>query len=59
MRSVFSLPTNPISAVPTYYLIGPDGNLVTSSTQWSDVYKKLVASPAGSQQRWLAEPDKQ
>ena len=33
-----------ISSVPTYYLIGPDGKLVTSSNQWKDVKKKLLAS---------------
>ena len=33
-----------ISSVPTYYLVGPDGKLVTSSNQWKDVKKKLVAS---------------
>ena len=33
-----------ISSVPTYYLIGPDGKLVTSANQWSDIKKKLAES---------------
>jgi len=30
-----------ISSVPTYFLIGPDGRLVASSTEWTKVKKEL------------------
>jgi len=33
-----------ISTVPTYYLVGPDGLLVASSTDWSEIKDKLEDS---------------
>ena len=33
-----------LSSVPTYYLIGPEGKLVASATEWSDIKKRLVTS---------------
>ncbi|MCA9166837.1 MAG: TlpA family protein disulfide reductase, partial [Planctomycetales bacterium] len=35
-----------ISSVPTYYLIGPDGNLVASAIEWTDIKKQLIDSLA-------------
>ncbi len=32
-----------VSSVPAYYLIGPDGKLITSSNQWTEVKKSLEA----------------
>ncbi|KAA5542688.1 redoxin family protein [Roseiconus nitratireducens] len=37
-----------ISSVPTYYLIGPDGKLVASATEWTDIKKQLAASLAAT-----------
>lgn len=31
-----------ISSVPTYYLIGPNGKLVASATDWTDIKQQLV-----------------
>ena len=33
-----------ISTVPTYYLIGPDGNLAASSNEWSAIGEALGAA---------------
>lgn len=40
-----------ISSVPTYFLIGPDGLLVASATEWSDIKKKLEAAIGGEPDR--------
>jgi hypothetical protein len=33
-----------ISSVPTYFLIGPDGRLVGSASQWSKIKEMLILS---------------
>jgi hypothetical protein len=33
-----------ISSAPAYYLIGPDGTLVASSTEWKELAHKLNAA---------------
>ena len=35
-----------ISSAPTYYLIGPDGLLVASATEWAQIKEKLEAALA-------------
>ena len=33
-----------LSSIPSYYLIGPDGKLIASATEWADIKKQLDTS---------------
>jgi hypothetical protein len=33
-----------VSSVPAYFLIGPDGKLVASSSEWQEFKKSIEAS---------------
>jgi hypothetical protein len=37
-----------VSSAPAYFLIGPDGKLISSSTEWREIKKTFEASLASS-----------
>jgi hypothetical protein len=37
-----------ISSVPTYFLVGPDGLLVASSSDWAEMKEKLESALSGA-----------